>query len=184
MPPRAAAGLGAGGPPPPPGGLRAAFTLPSGCDEALMLATVEAEVMSEEERWADGDARAAAAAVGLEGLPKGEVMVASGEVGGEGDSSGDCCSSGEAILVVSCRPEPLSDAILISPPLWVGMAGGGGEEGAGGWDCAGSECVAVPKTCCREWKVGCRGLAGALGLRSASSAGGAGGQLLHHDGST
>lgn len=95
-------GFNAMGAPLPPivevgGGLPlAAFKVPSGVEEGFMLETVDAEPMSEVVRGAG---------IRLElGLPRGEDCdspsgVASGDVGGDGESSGDCASShGEAML--------------------------------------------------------------------------------------
>ena len=76
---------------------RAAFRLPSGVDEGVMLETVDEEVMSEVVR---GEERRR-----LVGLPNGgDGTSDSGEVGGEGGGEGegesrggDCCSSGVAM---------------------------------------------------------------------------------------
>jgi len=84
MPPLAAVGG-------PPGGLRAALTLPRGCDEVVILETLAAGGISEEARASGGERRAFR-------LPIGDEAVSSGEVGGEWESSGACCSSGAAMM--------------------------------------------------------------------------------------
>jgi hypothetical protein len=86
----AAAPLPAGGTP------RAALTLPSGRDEAVMLEMVEADDMSECIRGGDR--------TGGVGEAMGGDTLSSGEVGGEGESRGSPCSSGEAMLVKSYYP--------------------------------------------------------------------------------
>jgi hypothetical protein len=63
------------------GGRRAALRLPSGCDEAVMLDTVDEEAMLDCGRGAVGDG-----------------MGSSGERGGDGELRGDCCSSGEDMV--------------------------------------------------------------------------------------
>ena len=75
-----------------PGGRRAALMLPSGCDEVVMLEVVDTGGSSEYARTGGGDRTAAG------GLPRGEEMVSSGEVGGEGEWKVDCCSSGDDMV--------------------------------------------------------------------------------------
>ena len=57
-----------------------------------MLEMVGAGPMSEATRCGGGDR------TGDVGLPMGEVTVSSGDKGGEGDSRGSSCSSGDAIV--------------------------------------------------------------------------------------
>lgn len=72
------------------GGRRAASRVPRGVDEALMFDMLEVMFRSELPRGASKRGRA--------GLVKGESVVSSGEVGGEGESSGLVGSSCESAM--------------------------------------------------------------------------------------
>ena len=76
-----------------PGGRRAALMVPRGCEDVVMLEVVETGGSSEYARTGGGGDRTVAG-----GLPSGEEMLSSGEVGGDGEWKADCSSSGDDMV--------------------------------------------------------------------------------------